>query len=316
MDHILQPVKFAAGFKFLCQQDIDICLEIGAKPSLLSIGKVIDADLIQQPLFLPSLSPKQDDWQVMLNSLAQLYHQGVKVNWNLDGKQRRYSLKLPTYPFQRQRYWWEQGKLSANNEFNYHNQLHPLLGDRLNLANSSEIRFQSQINQNNPVYLQDHCLESQVVFPATAYLEMALAAGKQLSAISNLKLEQFTIHRPLLLSDKAIKLQVLLTPDDSGYGVQIFSSDRDDFVLQAEVGIRKETVTSKKFSLEELQQQLTLYPQAIADYYQQLSNQGLNYGASFQGIKQIWQGNNQALGQIQLPKTLVNQGYQLHPALF
>ncbi|WP_237743540.1 type I polyketide synthase [Pleurocapsa sp. PCC 7319] len=316
VDHILQPVKFADGFKFLSQQGTDICLEIGAKPSLLSLGKAIISDTIKQPLFLPSLSPKQDNWQIMLNSLVQLYHQGIKVNWNLDDRKSTPSLRLPTYPFQRQRYWWEPEDLSASTEFNYRSKFHPLLGDRLDLADSSEIRFQSQISANNPFYLKDHCLESQVVFPATAYLEIALAAGSQIYETSHLKLEQFTIHRPLLLSDKVTKLQVLLTPDESGYGVQIFSCEQADFVLQAEVALSQpESTAIEQLNIQELQQQLTSYPQAIADYYEQLRQQGLSYGNSFQGIQQIWQGANRALGKIKLPETLVTQGYQLHPAL-
>ena len=332
VNHILQPVKFANGFKYLSQQRIDIYLEIGAKPSLLSLGKAIIANTIKQPLFLPSLSPKQDNWLVMLNSLAQLYHQGIKVNWNLHDRKSTPSLNLPTYPFQRQRYWWEPEDLSASTKFNYRSKLHPLLGDRLDLANSSEIRFQIEINSNNPNYLSDHCLESEVVFPATAYLELALAAGSQIYHTNNLKLEQFTIHRPLLLSDKATKLQVLLTSDDCGYGVQIFSSEQADFILQAEVALSQQETTTidqrsqqgpssyggpccDQLNIQELQQQLTPYPQAIADYYEQLRQQGLSYGDRFQGIQQIWQGANKALGQIKLSETLVTQGYQLHPAL-
>ncbi len=326
VNHIVQPVKFADSFKFLCQQETDIFIEIGAKPSLLSMGKAILADYVKQPLLLPSLSPKLDNWQVMLNSLAQLYLQGIKVNWNLDSSHRRYQQKLPTYPFQRQRYWWDQATLTTVTDFNSE---HPLLGDRIFLANSPEIRFQSQINQNNPTYLQDHCLESQSVFSATAYLEMALAAGAHLfkttSLHPSLQLKQFTIERPLILSETITKLQTLLTPSDSSYNVQIFSctKDQDDFVLQAELQVRVnqghelEPELINNIDRHQLQQHLELYPGSIANYYQRLNHQGLNYGTSFQAIKQIWQGDSQALGQIKLPETLVSQtdNYQIHPAL-
>jgi 8-amino-7-oxononanoate synthase len=325
VNHVVQPVKFADSFKFLCQQETDIFIEIGAKPSLLSMGKAILTDCVKQPLLLPSLSPKLDNWQVMLNSLAQLYLQGVKVNWNLDSSHRGYKQKLPTYPFQRQRYWWDKATLTdtlaSATDFNHE---HPLLGDRIFLANSAEIRFQSQINRNNPVYLQDHCLESQSVFPATAYLEMALAAGAYLFETTSLELEQFIIERPLILSETVIKLQTLLTNSDGSYNVQIFSftRDQDNFVLQAELEVRVnqghelEQELINNIDRHQLQQQLESYPGSIANYYQRLNHQGLNYGTSFQVIKQIWQGDSQALGQIKLPETLSQtDNYQIHPAL-
>ncbi len=57
-------------------------------------------------IYLPSLNPEQSDWQQLLTSLATLYVHGIPVNWkgfNQDYSYRRIS--LPTYPFERQRYW-------------------------------------------------------------------------------------------------------------------------------------------------------------------------------------------------------------------
>jgi acyl carrier protein len=59
------------------------------------------------PFWLPSLRKGQSDWQVMLSSLASLYVRGVKVDWLGVEKDSSHSrLMLPTYPFQRQRYWF------------------------------------------------------------------------------------------------------------------------------------------------------------------------------------------------------------------
>ena len=319
VEHIIQPVKFADSFEFLLQQGIEIFLEIGAKPILSSIGKTILAQAKNHsPLLLTSLSPKQPDEQVILNSVAQLYHQGLKLDWRAFNQDYLPSgVNLPTYPFQRQRYWWDKAKFWHEDLAS--TQLHPLLGNPMTLAGTSEIRFQSQVDANNPSYLSDHCLLSQTVFPATAYLEIILAAGAYIAPNSNLQLTQFSIHQPLILS-KSTQLQVAVSSQvKATYQVQIFSqSGKDEFILHSEADLSiNQNISDSHFDIAQLKSRLQPYPASIADYYQTLKEQGLNYGASFQGIKQIWQGKNEALGYIQLPDDLIEQAtnYQLHPAL-
>ena len=72
VEHIVQPVKFADSFEFLLDKEIDIFLEIGAKPILASIGATIAANKNCSLLLLPSLSNKQPDGQVILNSLVKI----------------------------------------------------------------------------------------------------------------------------------------------------------------------------------------------------------------------------------------------------
>ena len=102
---ILSPVNFAAGMKALHQRGYEIFLECGAKPILLGMGRQCLSE--EEGVWLPSLRPGRSDWQQMLESLGELYVRGVKVDWqgfDRDYPQRR-KVSLPTYPFQRQRYW-------------------------------------------------------------------------------------------------------------------------------------------------------------------------------------------------------------------
>ena len=309
VEHIIQPVKFADSFQFLLKEGVDIFLEIGAKPILSSIGKSIASDYT--PVILPSLSHKQEDWQVILNSVAQLYHQGIDLDWQAFNQNNTSGIKLPTYPFQRQQYWWDKAKFWTQN--NSHQQLHPLLGDRSALAGTSD-RFTSQISANSPQYLQDHRLETKAVFPATAYLEMALAAGRSVYPDSNLQLQEFSIKQPLILED-VTQLQTVLSSETNSTRIQIFSStSTQEFILHSEAWL-DDTQLHSSVDIERLKSQLQPYPLEIADYYRTLSDRGLNYGVSFQGIKQIWQGEGEALGYIQLPDNLCENNYQLHPAL-
>ncbi|NJL23455.1 MAG: SDR family NAD(P)-dependent oxidoreductase [Leptolyngbyaceae cyanobacterium SM1_3_5] len=109
-NHILQPVRFAEGMTTLAQQKCALLLEIGAKPILLGMGRqCFSSAEAAKFTWLPSLRPGVSDWQQLLSSLGMLYVQGVPVNWRgFDRDFDRQRLVLPTYPFQRQRYWVSQ----------------------------------------------------------------------------------------------------------------------------------------------------------------------------------------------------------------
>ncbi|MFB2977494.1 type I polyketide synthase [Microseira sp. BLCC-F43] len=106
VNHVLQPVHFAQSMQTLHQEGYKLFLEIGPKPILLGMGRQCLGEDVG--MWLPSLRPPQEDWQQMLSSLGQLYTQGVAVDWSgFDCDYPRRKVALPTYPFQRQRYWQE-----------------------------------------------------------------------------------------------------------------------------------------------------------------------------------------------------------------
>lgn len=108
--HIHQPVQFAAGMQTLQQENCHIFLEVGPKPVLLGMGQTCLAVNAATPegtaAWLPSLRSGKTDWQQMLQSLAQIYVLGTKVNWQrFDQGHLRNRVDLPLSPFQRKPYW-------------------------------------------------------------------------------------------------------------------------------------------------------------------------------------------------------------------
>ncbi|MDF5715348.1 MAG: aminotransferase class III-fold pyridoxal phosphate-dependent enzyme [Rhizonema sp. NSF051] len=101
-----EPVQFAAGINTLAEQGDKVFLEIGPRPTLSAMAKRCLAGI--KSTWLPSLQHGQDDWQVLLNSLGILDTRGVQVNWvGYDRDYQRHKISLPTYPFERKRYWFE-----------------------------------------------------------------------------------------------------------------------------------------------------------------------------------------------------------------
>ncbi len=102
--HVREPVRFAAGMETLYQQGSEIFLEIGPKPSLLSMGCQCLPEGVGT--WLVSLRQESEDWQPLLQSLGELYVRGVPIDWSgFDKDYPRHRLLLPTYPWQRLRYW-------------------------------------------------------------------------------------------------------------------------------------------------------------------------------------------------------------------
>ena len=188
----------------LAQEEVAIYLEIGAKPTLIGIAQtVLDHGSNQdqnQTVFLSSLNPKIDDWQQILNSLKGLYLQGVAIAWLqvrkiYGGKQ----ISLPHYPFQRQRHWFELPRKSDSEIIN-HNQenqnnshLHPLLHKLIN-SPLQQTLFSTSLSPENLSWLQDHQLADCLIFPGTAYLEMALVAGSNYLQTKRLQLQNISFE--------------------------------------------------------------------------------------------------------------------------
>ncbi len=328
VNHVRQPVKFAQSMETLHQQGYQVFLEIGAQPILLGMGRQCLPEGIG--VWLPSLRSGQEDWQQILHSLGELYVQGVKVDWSgFDGDYARSKVVLPTYPFQRQRYWIEtDNNLIHKKQFlSIHENLHPLLGQRLHLADlEGQIRFQSFLSTSQPAYLKHHCVFSKPVLPATAYLEIALAAGSTLFNCENLILENVVIQQALILPEDEIKtIQVILNPQETQtYSFQIFSLDMNSKkseprwtlhvqgkLLAGDKDAKRET-TDLKTIKDEYHQQIS-----VQDFYQEYRDRGIEYGPSFQAVQQLWHSEGKVLDQIQLPEPLVKEAtkYQLHPVL-
>ncbi|MCF8170955.1 MAG: type I polyketide synthase [Candidatus Methylopumilus sp.] len=114
--HIRLPVRFAETLKALREQGARNFLEIGPHPVLTSMAKgQLQAD--EDAYFASSLQKGRSAWETMTNSLAGLSVQGVSVDWDgFDRPFNRSRQSVPTYPFDRQRYWSDDGEAFAKQQ--------------------------------------------------------------------------------------------------------------------------------------------------------------------------------------------------------
>src|SRR5262249_11021350 len=113
LQHARRPVQFQAGLDSLLGMGITHFLEIGPEAMLCRLGKAYPPAAAAQ--WLPSLQAGEDGWNVVLRSTARLYVDGATIHWPELGRgtnPRR--VVLPTYPFQRQRFWIEEPVCGEN----------------------------------------------------------------------------------------------------------------------------------------------------------------------------------------------------------
>jgi acyl transferase domain-containing protein/acyl carrier protein len=100
--HARSTVRFAASVDTLAALGIGLCVEAGPKSTLAALGARCRDDVS----WVPSLQPPQSEWATVTDTLCRLYVAGVPIDWSaFDRDYPRSKVALPTYPFQRQRYW-------------------------------------------------------------------------------------------------------------------------------------------------------------------------------------------------------------------
>ncbi|MDV3348390.1 SDR family NAD(P)-dependent oxidoreductase [Leptothoe sp. LEGE 181152] len=113
VQHLLQPVQFRPGLETL-NNDRSLLLEVGPGQTLTTLARQHG---LKTPSIIPSLGHPRDpqpDLACLLSAVGQLWLANVAINWQgFYAHEQRRRIPLPTYPFERQRYWVEAQPLAA-----------------------------------------------------------------------------------------------------------------------------------------------------------------------------------------------------------
>ena len=331
MRHVRHPVNFSASMKTLQDKGCQVFLELGPTPTLLGMGaKCLPENF---GTWLPSLRKGRDDWQQLLESLASLYVHGADVDWKgFDRDYQRHPVVFPTYPFQRTRYWIDlPGGLAAKNDTpNSQSRTlgHPLLSHRIDSPFSKDILIESLISTAGLPWLKDHQVFGSTVFPATAFLELILAAAKEALGSHLFTIRDMDIREAMVVEDEMVrKIQISIKPEDGenasfqlasvatgepgvGSKWKIHAAGR----IHIEARAKQERVDIE--SLDEVRSRCSKEI-PIETYHGQFQALGMHLGPSFKGLHRLWTGKNEVLGEVQLVPEIAGEAhsYRIHPGL-
>lgn len=315
--HARAAVRFADGVHTLAAEGCTAFLEIGPAPTLIDMAqRCIDATDV---IWLTSLRPGHDDVAQMLDSLAALHVRGANVDWRaVEGDHNQRRVALPTYAFQRQRYW---ASFDRSGTAPPRPSLRPLLDERLRSPALSGHVFQSRIGRHAPNWLDDHRIYDVPLFPATGFIELAWAATTE-AVGAPAALEDVQIREALALPDDgSVTVQVALdTPVDGTAALRVFSrgdADDDAWILHATAQVRlADIVPVDATPLSDVRARCSAAFDATR-FYESLAGIGVNYGPMFRGLRDVQRRDGEALARIVMPEAHTRDAaaHQLHPAL-
>ena len=333
--HILSPVNFVTGIETLAHQDYEVFLECGPTPVLLGMGRQCLDEAGQ--LWLPSLRHGQNDWQQLLTSLGELYVRGLEIDWlGFDQPYpQRQKVSLPTYPFQRQRYWVDVTEsVPGNNSGSVLNQVYshayPLIAHKRRSPLSQDIFFETYCNTEVLPFLADHLVHGHVVAPGAFHLALLLVIATQLFPNRGCELSEVFFTQALVIPEgKTCTLQTLVTPqqntltfqvisfeDDPSQGI-VAAAQPDNYVLHATGGLSSQLTRLPPVSLniQAIQDRCAHTVEGVV-VYQNLSRRKMQLGDSFHWIERVWVGEKEVLGRLRQPEVLQDANcYPLHTTL-
>ncbi|HYO54689.1 SDR family NAD(P)-dependent oxidoreductase [Archangium sp.] len=263
-----------------------------------------------------SLAPGRPEWETLLESLAALYLHGARVDWaRFDEAWERRRVPLPPYPFQRQRYWVDASPLPAPRGGGSE---HPLLGPALGIAGAREMRFERQLDLDEPLRLSEHTVGGQSLLPAAAFCEMALAAGRH-AFQQPVVLRDLHLSRPLSLEPGARRrVQTVVTlSGEREARFQLLSAPAGQDPLRAEWTVHCTAALSVDASVSpEAPAALEEGSRVDVDgLYRDLEGRGLHYGPSFRTLRGLTVGGATVVGHVELASESQGPGWLLHPTL-
>jgi len=217
--NVREPVFFASAAEQLIQDGYTVFVEVSPHPVLAGSLAECLAQHKRSGTILPSLHRKDHDQLVMLRSLGSLYTLGYKINWEALYPGHHPFIQLPSYPWQRQRYWSESEASKCERLGLVE---HPLLGHRVNAPYPS---WMLRLNKQCLPYLSDHQIMGAVILPGAAYVEMALAAAHTVFGAGDYALEDIAFHRALFISEESEPVLQMMLNTQSGI-FEVFSETK------------------------------------------------------------------------------------------
>ena len=321
VDQARSAVRFADAVTTLEAQGTSAFVELGPDGVLSAMAAATLQDA--EAALIPTLRSGREEPAAIATAIASAHVAGVEVDLaKLYPVAKRVS--LPTYPFQRERYWISAGAGSADLGAAGLRQIdHPFLAAAIEDPDDAGLTLTGRISLATHPWLADHAVLDTVILPGTAFVELALKAGEDVGAEL---IEELTTLAPLVLSETdAVSIQVsVAAPEEDGRRQISIHSRRDgddeqdstgEWTLHASGALSSETAPVP--SMPETWPPEGAEPLATDDLYERLAENGFNYGPAFQGLSAAWQRGGEIFAEVALGDGERDHGgaFSIHPAL-
>ncbi|GAA3072497.1 hypothetical protein GCM10020254_15390 [Streptomyces goshikiensis] len=358
--HAREAVRFSDGFRTLRDQGIDTFVELGPDGVLSALGRdclrqeeqdaphqdgSTDRDTAGSPadgqerpvLTVPLLRRDRDETTTCLGALAAVHTHGVPVDLAAvhgDGP----AVDLPTYAFQRTRYWLDVPAPAAGlTTTGLDTADQPLLPAAIDLPDGEGTVRTGLLSVRTHPWIADHRVQNRTVVPGAALLDIAAWAGTEAGCP---RVAELTFATPLVLpeSGEGVRLRVTLSgPDAEGIRTIRIDSRPADAARAADApsdwtrhasGTLTPGTEEAGDGADVPADLLGVWPpadatpvaldaDAVAAEYRRLADAGVTYGPVFRGLRAVWRRGEEIFAEVRLPGQAAADAsrYGMHPAL-
>ncbi|MEU0532540.1 type I polyketide synthase [Amycolatopsis tolypomycina] len=311
---VRDAVRFADGIRTLLDDGVTTFVEVGPSAVLTAMGQAcLGAE--EEATFVPVLRKDRPEAESAAAAVATLFTAGSTVDFPAFYAGGA-PVELPTYAFRRKRYWLENptgARVRGVAEVGQRDAEHPLLGAVVVAADAGGAVLTGRLSAATQPWLADHVVQGSMLFPGTAFVELAIRAGDEVGCG---RLDELTLAAPLIVpAEGAVRLQVVVTALESEQcSLAIYSQvEGDSEWVQHGSGRLSAAVSAPAAGSE--------WPPAgateidVTARYDELAAQGFDYGPVFAGLRRVWQAGDRLAAEVALPEDTDASAFGLHPAL-
>ncbi|GAA0370544.1 type I polyketide synthase [Streptomyces blastmyceticus] len=321
--HVREAVRFLDGIRALEAQNVTTFVELGPDGVLTAMAQ--ECAQGEDVAFVSALRKDRAEAGSLVAAVARAYARGLAVDWAAyfagTGAAR---VDLPTYAFQRQRYWPKVSSLYLGDvtALGLGEAGHPLLGASAELPDADGVLFTSRLALSTHPWLAGHTIMDTVLLPGTAFVELAIRAGDQVGCPH---LEELTLEAPLVLPEQGgVQLRLSVgAADESGRRPLSLHSRLEDLPAEEPWTRHASGVLAAADDQPRPAFEMDVWPPAdaveveLGDRYAGLLEIGFAYGPDFQGLRKAWRRDGEIFAEVRLPEETQEEAgrYGLHPAL-
>ena len=321
--HSRQPVQFAESVRTAAGLGCSVLMEIGPQPVLTGAAVQVWPEHLAAPRAIVSLRKGVGDRRQIADALAAAYVGGHQPDfaglYRLPGRK----LELPTYPFQRRRFWPKASSGMESSGFQGA-AVSGILGSAKDLASGDSV-YTSRLSVKSQPWLADHVIYGTVVVPGATYAAMALAAVGAPARVKDV-----FFYEPIILPEKAsreVQLTVHPAGDGSGSTFTVHSRPYGERAAEWSLNAEGTVVTGVRHHDEPVSEQQPdpvdaaierLERMRPQDLFETFADMELAWGPNWSGsLKSLWLGEGEAIGDIVVGEELAEHlGTEpMHPVL-
>ncbi|WP_328410833.1 type I polyketide synthase [Nocardia sp. NBC_00403] len=317
---VRSAVRFAPGIESLAAAGVRRFLEVGPDAVLAAMARQsLPEDIESQSSVIAGARRGHGEVEQFVTGLARAHTAGADVDWRVFFTARPVSrVSLPTYAFQRRRYWLETTPgIAGADSLGLRVVAHPMLDAAVPMA-AGGVVLTGQLSTLSQPWLADHVIGGAMLLAGTGFVELALRAGREAGCPV---IEELMLQAPLVFPPSGgVRIQVVVggpEPESAQRSLSIYSRGAHDHDGQWQLHAHGLLTSRDDTAMPEPEAWPPAAATAVEIDYTKFLTRGYDLGPAFQGVRALWRRGEEVFAEIAVDAAtgVHGAGFGIHPAL-